>query len=138
MTTDATVFPVWPSSDALGPKTSVLGVLAGGEAKAYTVAVLQERRVINDEVGGTPVVIVASSETEASRVYERGSVTLALGDDAESGTPAKMVDADGGVWEVTEEALVNEESGQELARMPAQIALWMSWYAFHPDTGLEK
>jgi hypothetical protein len=39
---------------------------------------------------------------------------------------------------VTEEALVSEGTGQELARMPAQIALWMSWYAFFPDTGLEK
>ena len=138
LNTDETIFPVWPSSDALPPKSSVLGVRAGGEAKAYTVAVLQERRVINDEVGGTPVVIVAASETEAARVYERGSVTLAPGDEEEAGTPSELVDADGGAWKVTEEALVNEASGQELARIPAQIALWMSWYAFYPDTGLEK
>ena len=138
LNTDETVFPVWPSNDALGPKTSVLGLQAGGEAKAYTVGVLQERRVVNDEVGGTPVVIVASSETEAARVYERGTLSLSLGDGEETGTPPEVVDEDGGVWKVTEEALVNEESGQELPRIPAQIALWMSWYAFFPDTGLEK
>ena len=138
LNTDETVFPVWPSSDALGPKETVLGVRAGGEAKAYTAAVLQERRVVNDEVGGTPIVIVAASESEAARAYERGSVTLSLGDEAGAGTPSEVVDADGGVWKVTEEALVNEGTGQELARMPAQIALWMSWYAFFPDTGLEK
>ena len=116
----------------------MLGVRAGGEAKAYTVEVLRERRVVNDEVGGTPIVIVASSESEAARVYERGSVVLSLGDDEEAGTPSEVVDADGGAWQVTEEALVDEESGQELPRMPAQIALWMSWYAFFPDTELEK
>ncbi len=138
LNTDETVFPVWPSSDALPPKASVLGVRAGGDAKAYTVAGLQGRRVVNDEVGGTPIVIVASSESEAARVYERGSATLSLGDDEEAGTPSKVVDADGGAWKVTEEALVNEGSGQELPRIPAQIALWMSWYAFFPDTGLEK
>jgi len=138
LTTDEIVFPLWPESDALGRKETVLGVRAGGEAKAYTVAVLQERRVVNDEVGGVPIVIVASSDTEAARVYERGSVTLSLGDEADAGTPSEVVDADGGVWKVTEDALVNEESGQELARMPGQIALWLSWYAFNPDTGLEK
>ncbi len=138
LNTDETIFPVWPSSDELSLKASVLGVRAGGEAKAYTVGVLQERRVVNDEVGGTAIVIVASSETEAARVYERGALSLALGDDEEAGTPTEVVDEDGGVWKVTEEALVNEESGQELARIPAQIALWMSWYAFFPDTGLEK
>ena len=139
LTTDETVFPVWPSNDALGPKDSVLGVRAGGEAKAYTVAGLQGRRVVNDEVGGTPIVIVASSESEAARVYERGSVSLSLPpDDDGKAAPVEVVDADGGVWTVTEEALVNEAGGQELARIPAQIALWMSWYAFYPDTGLEK
>ena len=138
LNTDETIFPLWPSSDALPPKASVLGVRAGGEAKAYTVAVLQERRVVNDEVGGTAIVIVASSGSEAARVYERGSVSLTLGDDGEAGTQSEVVDADGGTWKVTEEALVNEESGQELSRVPAQIALWMSWHAFFPDTGLEK
>ena len=138
LNTDETVFPLWPQSEALGRKESVLGVRAGEEAKAYPVGVLQERRVVNDKVGGTPIVIVASSETEAARAYERGSVSLALGDDEEAGTPSKVVDADGGEWKVTEEALVNEESGEELPRIPGQIALWMSWYAFFPDTGLEK
>lgn len=138
LNTDETIFPVWPSSDALPPKDSVLGVRTGGEAKAYTVEVLRERRVVNDEVGGTPIVIVASSGSEAARVYERGSATLSLGDDDGSGTPSEVVDADGGAWAVTEEALVDEESGRELPRMPAQVALWMSWYAFFPDTGLEK
>ncbi len=139
LTTDETVFPVWPRSDALPPKASVLGVRTGGEAKAYTVAVLQERRVVNDEVGGTPIVIVASSESEAARVYERGSVSLSLGaDDDTTGTPSEVVDADRGVWKVTEDALVNEGSGQELPRIPAQIALWLSWYAFFPNTGLEN
>ena len=139
LTTDETIFPVWPRSDALPPKESVLGVRAGGEAKAYTVSGLQERRVVNDEIGGTPIVIVASSESEAARVYERGSVVLSLppGDDGKA-APVEVVDADGGSWSVTEEALVNEDSGQELARIPAQVALWMSWYAFFPDTGLEK
>ena len=116
----------------------MLGVRAGGEAKAYTVSGLQERRVVNDEVGGTAIVIVASSESEAARVYERGSVSLSLGDDDATGTPSEIVDSEGGVWKVTEEALVNEESGQELPRVPAQIALWMSWHAFFPDAGLGK
>ncbi len=138
LSTDETVFPVWLRSDALAPKDRALGVRVGDDAKAYPVEALQAARALNDEVGGTRIVIVASPNTEAARVYERGDVELSLpDDDGGSAAPAELVDSGGGAWQVTEEALVSrDDPGRRLARLPAQIALWFSWHAFFPETEL--
>ena len=35
---------------------------------------------------------------------------------------------------VTKEQLVNTNNGKEtLARLPAFVPFWFSWFAFHPD-----
>ena len=41
----------------LGDEQLVMGVAIGGEAKAYPVSLLQFREMVNDEVGGTPVLV---------------------------------------------------------------------------------
>ena len=137
LSTDETVFPVWLRNNKLGPKHSVLGVKIGDEAKAYPMP-FQGDRVLNDELGGAGIVIVASSNTEAARVYERGGVELTLPEDDVMGpAPSELVDGDGGAWRVTEEALVSmDDPSRTLPRLPAQVALWFAWYAFFPETEL--
>ena len=41
----------------LGDEQLVMGVAINGEAKAYPVSLLQFREMVNDEVGGTPVLV---------------------------------------------------------------------------------
>ncbi len=41
----------------LGDEQLVMGVAINGEAKAYPVSLLQYREMVNDEVGGTPVLV---------------------------------------------------------------------------------
>ncbi len=35
---------------------------------------------------------------------------------------------------MTEEALVNESTGERLLRIPGHLAYWSAWYAFLPHT----
>ncbi len=130
-----TMFPVWRRSEALAPKEMVLGLRAGGAAKAYRIAALNGARVVNDEVGGLSVVVIASSASEAARVYERRSVTFLPPPDLGEALPGALVDADGGRWTVTEDALVSA-TGQTLARVPTHQSFWFGWFQFHPETEL--
>ena len=41
----------------LGDEQLVMGVAINGEAKAYPVSLLHVREMVNDEVGGTPVLV---------------------------------------------------------------------------------
>ena len=136
--TPETMFPVWLRDDSLEAKDVVLGVRIGEAAKAYPVTALQTDRVVNDVLGETNIVVLASELSQAAKAYERGDQEFSrLQDDTSTGIPMKVVDRNGHEWNVTEEALVNAaDSSQTLARIPTHSSFWFGWFAFYPDTEL--
>jgi hypothetical protein len=136
--TPGTMFPVWIRDDSLEAKDVVLGVNIGDAQKAYSVSVLQVERVVNDTLGETNVVVLGSEISQAAKAYERGDQEFSrVEGDTSTGVPMKLVDQNGHVWDVTEEALVNaSDSSQTLPRIPTHSSFWFGWYAFYPDTEL--
>ena len=136
--TPGTMFPVWIRDDSLEAKDVVLGVNIGDAQKAYSVSVLQVERVVNDTLGETNVVVLGSEISQAAKAYERGDQEFSrVEGDASTGVPMKLVDKNGHVWDVTEEALVNtSDSSQTLPRIPTHSSFWFGWYAFYPETEL--
>lgn len=45
------------AADFFDPDDPVIGVEIGGEAKAYPIKILNWHEVVNDTVGGTPIVV---------------------------------------------------------------------------------
>ena len=147
-----TMFPVWSRSPELRAKDYVYGLREGGARKAWPVEALAEERVVNDEVGGLAVVLVAAREVETLgygryvgpvlypsggevRAYERRDRVFAPAAGADGGVAGSVVDASGAAWTVTEDALVGP-GGERLARVSGHLAYWFGWYAFYPDTAL--
>ena len=131
-----TMFPVWRRSGLLDTKAVVLGLRLEGQAKAYPLDKLAEAVVVNDELGGTALVIVTDAESGAARSYERGARSfepylVELGDDG----PRFLLDEGNNRWKVTEEALLNvEDPSLRLERLPGHMAFWFGWYASFPLT----
>ena len=50
----------------------MLGVGIGSSYKAYPAEVLANKRVVNDTVGDTPIVVIGLSISQAASTYERG------------------------------------------------------------------
>jgi hypothetical protein len=134
-------FPVWQRSGALDPKAEVYAVRLGDHAKAYPVARALEERVINDRLGGEPLVVVADAESGAVRAYRRGGLAFAPG-----AQPGELVDGEGRRWTAGEDSLTPEaagaggeekpEAGQPLERLPGHQAFWFGWYSFFPHAEL--
>ena len=134
-----TMFPVWDRDPRLEAKDEVLGLTRGDSHKAYAVAVLQRERVVNDEISGVPVVIIASAKSSDARAYARDSNFFGLGPEGQvaQAVPEVLFDSDGTQWIVTDEALVNSgDQTETLDRIPTYVSFWFGWYAFHPDTEL--
>ncbi len=130
-----TMFPVWQRDGALDIKDVALTVSLAGADKAYPVEILQIERIVNDALGGIEIVVVASAETQAARIYAREGRVFRLADEDDRGIPTMLVDTDGVAWEATEERLVNTaDPSQTLARVPSHMAFWFGWFAFHPET----
>ena len=135
-----TMFPVPHRDDRLETKDVVLGVQLKGSYKAYPSATLQERRIVNDVVGGEEILVLGSDANQGARAYYRGSRSFQLAPNdggGSPGIPSVIADADGGTWRVTEEFLVNTaDESEKLARIPTHMAFWFGWFQFHPDTEL--
>ena len=139
-TSDEVMFPVWLRDETFEPKTVVVGLAIGESAKAYAVQDLQDARLVNDTVGGMNVVVVASPESRAGRIYERSDLTFTPADDDDPDlAPAALLDDSGARWTVTEEALIADaDPSQRLPRIPSITSFWFGWFQYHPDTEVYK
>ena len=143
-----TMFPVWQRSGLLPPKEFVYALHLNGAPKAYQVEALANDKVLNDTLGGQPVVLIANRGTVTVdglhqaqgpvfydaggevRAFDRGDDTFIAGDDADS-----VIDNTGNQWLVNEEALIGPD-GKLAERLPGHLAYWFGWYAFFPNTQL--
>ncbi len=144
------MFPVWQRSQELPAKARVYALHLNGEPKAYTLEKLIAEQVVNDTLGGAPVVLVAQrgnvdvkgenlrvgpvryNSGGEVRAFHRGSHTFSPG--SQVGT---VVDEQGRTWQVTDDALVG--TGGEIApRLGGHLAYWFGWYAFFPNTLIYK
>ena len=148
-----TMFPVWRRSKALPAKARVYTLRLDGVPKAYPIEVLAARRVVNDVVGHTSVVLVATrgivsvrGRREAGvvdrvragnvtysaggevRAYRRGVERFHPGEDANT-----ILDSGGRRWHITENALV-AATGARAPRINGFLAYWFGWYEFFPQT----
>lgn len=132
------MFPVWQQDTTQQEnKEIVFTLLLNDTPKAYPLDVIIPESVTNDTLAGTDLVIISRQTPErdffepggaAVRAYERGDHVFSPGE-----TPLEVIDENGAVWQVTEEALVGPD-GEQLPRLGGHLAYWFGWYGFYPDT----
>jgi hypothetical protein len=107
----------------------ILGVIVGDEQKAYFFEDLRQMQVINDAIDGVPIVLIASPDSDAVRVYQRKNYQF-------EGTFEQVRDSrDQTVWELSEEMLLNPKTGESLERVPdVFVSNAGAWARFFPNT----
>ena len=124
------MFPVSPRDRRLPAKSYVFTLRINDQPKAYPMEVLRKKKILNDVVDTTPLVIVADADTRTARAYERRDYQF-----SEGTSPQEIVGQPGSaVWRVQEEYLVNLQTGERLSRLGGHISYWFGWYAFYPRT----
>lgn len=131
----------------LPPMARVLTVEQNGEAVAYPYDVLAQVQVVNDEVGGRPVVVLWQSGvasaldssaiaqgrdvgSAAAFVPELGGRRLTFRRDGE-----RIVDVEtGSEWNLLGRAVAGELTGGQLPPVVSINHFWFSWAAFKPET----
>ena len=122
--------------DRLQTKQFVVGVARGDEAVAYPFSVLSLEPAVNDEVGGTPVLVVFGADEVTGVVFGREvqgqTLTFSLSD-PESLT---LTDAEtGSTWEgLTGRATDGPLAGERLTRLKSTSSFWFGWKDFYPET----
>ncbi len=107
-------------------KSWVVGIDRGTVCKAYDWNDLKARRVINDRVGGTPVVLALSADGRSFVAFERPADVAAFvltGD---------VLAANGRTYDFSGREL--NGAAPPLTRIAASQEFWHSWRSFHPAT----
>jgi hypothetical protein len=133
----------------LNPKVRVVGVIIDDESVAYPLPELAEVGVVNDTVGGEPIVVLWSPGTASGLGAETvaggelvGSAVV-LSREAEDGMtfefePAgdgRMRDAaTGSVWTIDGRAIDGPMAAAQLDPVAHDQPFWFAWAIFRPDT----
>ncbi|MGD8969590.1 MAG: DUF3179 domain-containing (seleno)protein, partial [Anaerolineae bacterium] len=137
--------------EALPPMARVLTVEVGDEAVAYPFELLQKVRVVNDDVGGVPIVVLWAPGTASA--LDAGSV--AEGDDVGAATTYSreldgetltfVVEGDRIVdeqtsteWDVLGQGISGSLAGRHLDPVVSINHFWFSWAAFRPETRIYR
>jgi hypothetical protein len=126
--------------DALEPRTLVVGIVIGGEARAYPRDLLKKSRVLLDELHGTPLALVTGADGLSIRAFAReldGQVLELL--DRVGSSPARFIDAQtGSEWDISGRAVAGPLAGKQLRRVPLVSDFWFDWRTHNSQTTVYK
>jgi hypothetical protein len=119
----------------LPPRTLVLGVETKDRTLAYFVDPHRsEPLVVQDEVGGVPLAILAPGGTWPL-AYDRRTTAGRAIDFRVDGD--RILDDSGSTW-WHGEAVQGPLTGTRLTFVPSRVSEWYTWAAFHPNTEIRR
>lgn len=107
-------------------KSWVVGIVVGNESKAFDWNQLKEKRIFNETLGDTPIILVLASDQQSFFAFERPNeeVVFTLDNDT-----LKYMDQQ---YDLRGRSLTAE--AKPLKKIKAYQEFWHSWRTFHPDT----
>jgi len=108
-------------------KSWVLGVEVGAVSKAYDWNRLKKERVVNDVVGGLPLVLVLAGDDLTFVAYERPGPDPFILD-------AGVLVSAGQRYDFSGKSLGDVTGKTQLRAVRASQEFWHSWHTFHPAT----
>jgi hypothetical protein len=147
---DAPKFLAAAEVDFLQPKEPVIELEVRGQARAYPIQILIWHEIVNDTVGGRPVVVTFCPLCNTAIVFDRRIDGRTL----DFGTTGNLRNADLVMYDRQTEswwqqfggrALVGTLTGEKLEQVPARIVAWSEFRRAHPggrvlsrETGHER
>jgi len=129
------------TADYLKDDDVVLGISINGESRAYPLGILNWHEIVNDALGGVPIVVtfcplcgtgIAFDAQVDGTVHEFGVSGMLYNSDLlmydrHTATPSLWAQALG-------EAVVGTKTGTRLKRLPVLQTTWGEWRKAHPQT----
>jgi hypothetical protein len=123
--------------DRLRPREMIAGLAVGTETMAFPISELRATRVVNERLGGVPVVVVHQPSSDTTTAFEarvKGKeLRFKLGD-ADAST---LIDLDtNSTWDPYGLCLKGPLKGTQLKPLILVPEFWFAWSQFRPATRL--
>ena len=128
------------------PRELMLGVEHNGASRAYVLDRVLKQQLVQDRVGGTPMVVVVGPDAKSVRVFEARipgvedipefyrEPDLASSKQPDPERPILIDSATGSGWTFLGCAVTGPATGQCLRAVPALKDYWFDWQLYHPNT----
>jgi hypothetical protein len=124
------------------PRELVLGVTAGGSAKAFVLARVLDQKLVLDRVGSAPVLLIVGPDGKSVRVFsarlpKNGTAADFYRHPDNSGGKPLMTDSvTGSGWNFEGCATSGTAAGQCLTPVAALKDYWFDWHLYHPNAAV--
>lgn len=116
-------------------KALVVGVQIGSLFRAYPLPMLSELRLVEDERGGVPLLLVYDEPLQVVYVYRREVGEERLSFAAATSPPILHDSLTNSTWDWrTGEAVAGPLAGEKLTSYQATLTFWFAWAGVFPET----
>jgi Protein of unknown function (DUF3179) len=122
------------TKSGIPPHRLMLGVTLSGKAKAYPIDTILSARLIQDEVGDSPVLLVVASDGTSIRIFDPAELTFVKGD----GNRLMQDTETGSAWNFQGCATDGRFVGRCLKELDSNRDYWFDWMNHHPQTAVFK
>ena len=132
---------VTAADEWLAPQEPVIAFALNGAAKAYPLQILTWHEIVNDTVGGVPIIATFCPLCNSAIVFERALDGVVY----DFGVSGNLRNSDLIMWDrqtqswwqqLTGEAIVGELTGRQLKLLPSSIISWQDFKAAYPDAAI--
>ena len=119
----------------LPARETVAGLEAGGESVAYPFSALRAARVVNDRVGGLPVVIVHQPSSDTTTAFDSRAKGKVLTFEAANAEASSVTDRETrSTWNAYGLCVDGPLKGAQLKQVILVPQFWFAWSQFHQGT----
>ncbi len=115
-------------------KSWVVGISSGLFSKAYDWNDLTKLRVINDEIGGLPIVVALENDSASFHVWQRNMDFDTLRFEYDENLKSMVEVNTKSVWGWNGVCREGELHTKQLTPVQSYQEYWHSWESFHPNT----
>jgi hypothetical protein len=123
------------TDDRLRPREMIAGLAVGTETMAFPLSALRIARVVNERVGGVPVVVVHQPSLDTTTAFEAQAKGKALRFEMANDDASALIDLDThSTWDAYGVCLDGPLKGVQLKPLILVPEFWFAWSQFRPGT----
>jgi len=121
--------------DRLKAYTKIIGLTVAGASRAFPLESLGRARVVNEELGGQPILVVHQPKSDTTTAFVASSKGRRLTFEAANAGATERIDRETrSRWNAYGSCTSGTLKGTQLESLIMEPEYWFAWSEFHPAT----
>jgi hypothetical protein len=121
--------------DRLKAYTKIIGLTVAGASRAFPLDALDRVRVVNEELGGQPILVVHQPKSDTTTAFVARANGMRLTFEETSAAAAELIDRETqSRWDAYGRCMSGALKGKQLETLIMEPEYWFAWSEFHPAT----